>query len=69
MGCVRHGKTAVRAGYSIFYVNDSAIRSPENMVEANAGLQGVVADYRSFKYRFDHACPRFRYLLIRFPSR
>ena len=35
------GKTAVRAGYSIFYVNDSAIRSPENMADANAGLQGV----------------------------
>lgn len=33
------GKTAVRGGYSIFYVNDQSILAPENMLEANAGLQ------------------------------
>lgn len=38
-----NGKTAVRAGYSIFYVNDQAILAPENMLEANAGLQSSVA--------------------------
>ena len=37
------GKTAARAGYSIFYVNDQAILAPENMLEANSGLQGTSA--------------------------
>jgi hypothetical protein len=36
-----NGKTALRAGYSIFYVNDAAIISAENMAEANSGLQGL----------------------------
>ncbi len=36
-----HGTTAVRAGYSIFYVDDAAILSVENMAEANSGLQGI----------------------------
>ena len=35
------GKTAVRGGYSIFYVNDQAILAPETFLEANAGLQGM----------------------------
>ncbi len=39
-----NGKTAVRAGYSIFYVNDATIVSAENMLEANGGLQGFGAD-------------------------
>jgi hypothetical protein len=38
-----NGKTAVRGAYSIFYVNDQAILAPENMLEANAGLQGISA--------------------------
>ena len=38
-----NGKTAVRASYSIFYVNDQSILAPENMLEANAGLQGYSA--------------------------
>lgn len=33
------GKMAVRGGYSIFYVNDQSILAPENMLEANTGLQ------------------------------
>ncbi len=37
------GKTAVRGGYSIFYVNDANIIAPENMLEANDGLQGTSA--------------------------
>jgi hypothetical protein len=37
------GKTAVRGSYSIFYVNDQSILAPENMLEANAGLQGFAA--------------------------
>lgn len=36
-----NGKTSVRAGYSIFYVNDSALRSVENMADANSGLLGL----------------------------
>ena len=39
-----NGKTAVRGGYSIFYVNDATIISAENMLEANGGLQGFGAD-------------------------
>lgn len=38
-----NGKTSVRGGYSIFYVNDQAIVAPENMLEANNGLQGIPA--------------------------
>lgn len=37
------GKMAVRGGYSIFYVNDQNILAPENMLEANSGLQGFAA--------------------------
>ena len=39
------GKTALRAGYSISYVNDQDIVAPENMVFANGGLQGFVSDF------------------------
>jgi hypothetical protein len=35
------GKTALRAAYSISYVNDQAIYAPESMVEANSGLQTI----------------------------
>jgi hypothetical protein len=38
------GKTAVRGGYSIFYVNDQAILAPESLLEANPGLQGLSTD-------------------------
>jgi hypothetical protein len=38
------GKTSVRGGYSIFYVNDQAILAPETMLETNAGLQGISTD-------------------------
>jgi len=37
------GKTAVRGGYAISYVNDQEIVAPENMLEANNGLQGISA--------------------------
>ena len=37
------GKTAFRGGYSISYVNDQELLAPENMLEANSGLQGVSA--------------------------
>jgi len=36
------GKWAVRAGYSIAYVNDNIIRATDNSVGTNAGLQSVV---------------------------
>jgi hypothetical protein len=39
-----NGKTAIRGGYAISYVNDQELIAPENMVEANGGLQGNVAD-------------------------
>jgi hypothetical protein len=38
------GKTALRGGYSINYVNDQEIVAAENMLEANGGLQGFAAD-------------------------
>lgn len=38
-----NGKTAVRGGYSIAYVNDQEIIAPENMLEANGGLQGFAS--------------------------
>jgi hypothetical protein len=37
------GKTAVRGGYSLSYVNDQEILAPETLLEANAGLQGLAA--------------------------
>ncbi len=36
-----NGKTAVRAGYSISYVNDAAIVAAQTMTETNPGLQGL----------------------------
>ncbi len=36
------GKTALRGGYSISYVNDQELLAPENMLEANGGLQAFV---------------------------
>jgi Carboxypeptidase regulatory-like domain len=36
-----NGKTAIRGGYSVSYVNDQEIIAAENMLEGNAGLQGV----------------------------
>jgi hypothetical protein len=39
-----NGKTAVRGSYAIHFVNDQEILAPENMLEANGGLQGFAAD-------------------------
>ena len=39
-----NGKTAVRGGYSISYVNDQSILAPESLLEFNNGLQGLAAD-------------------------
>ena len=39
------GKTALRGGYAISYVNDQEIVAPENMLEANGGLQGFAQDF------------------------
>jgi hypothetical protein len=36
------GKWAIRAGYSMSYVNDNIIRATDNSVGTNAGLQSVV---------------------------
>jgi hypothetical protein len=38
------GRTALRAGYSMNWVNDNAILAPETILETNAGLQSIVAD-------------------------
>ncbi len=37
------GKTALRGGYAISYVNDQELVAPENMLEANGGLQGFAS--------------------------
>jgi hypothetical protein len=39
-----NGRTAIRGGYSLYYVNDQAILAPETLLEANSGLQGVASD-------------------------
>ena len=36
-----NGKTAIRGGYAISYVDDAEIVAAENMLEGNAGLQGL----------------------------
>jgi hypothetical protein len=36
-----NGKTAIRGGYSLSYVNDAEIIAVENMLEGNSGLQGL----------------------------
>ncbi|HUB31442.1 MAG TPA: carboxypeptidase regulatory-like domain-containing protein [Bryobacteraceae bacterium] len=38
------GKTALRGGYSISYVNDQEILAPEDSLESNGGLQGYAYD-------------------------
>jgi hypothetical protein len=38
-----NGRTAVRGGYALSYVNDQEIVAAENMLEGNAGLQGLVS--------------------------
>jgi len=38
-----NGRTAVRGGYSINWVNDQAILAPETMLETNLGLQQTVS--------------------------
>ncbi len=39
-----NGKTAIRGGYSISYVNDQSILAPESLLELNTGLQGLATD-------------------------
>ena len=39
-----NGKTALRGGYSMSYVNDQAILAPESLLELNSGLQGLATD-------------------------
>ncbi len=39
-----NGKTAVRGGYAIHYVNDQELIAPENMAFHNEGLQGIATD-------------------------
>ena len=38
-----NGKTAIRGGYALSYVNDQEIVAAENMLEGNAGLQGIAS--------------------------
>jgi len=40
-----NGKTALRAGYSIAYVNDETIRALDNNTGTNAGLSSTSADF------------------------
>ncbi len=39
-----HGKTSIRAGYTISFVNDELLRTGDNATFANDGLQATVAD-------------------------
>ena len=38
-----NGKTAIRGGYALSYVNDAEIIAVENMLEGNSGLQGLTS--------------------------
>jgi Carboxypeptidase regulatory-like domain len=39
-----NGRTALRGGYSISYVNDQSILAPESILETNQGLQSISTD-------------------------
>jgi hypothetical protein len=39
-----NGRTALRGGYSMSYVNDQSILAPESLLELNNGLQSVSSD-------------------------
>jgi hypothetical protein len=39
-----NGRTALRGGYSMSYVNDQAIFAPEYLLELNSGLQGLTTE-------------------------
>ena len=39
-----NGRTSFRGGYSMSYVNDQSILSPEYLLEINSGLQGFAGD-------------------------
>jgi hypothetical protein len=39
-----NGRTALRGGYSMSYVNDQAILAPESLLEINSGLQGLTSE-------------------------
>jgi hypothetical protein len=39
-----NGRTAIRGGYSINWVNDQAIVAPESILEGNEGLQAISSD-------------------------
>src|SRR5207249_2741111 len=39
-----NGRTALRGGYSISYVNDQAMLSAKSLLELNAGLQGLATN-------------------------
>jgi len=51
------GKTAVRAGYSISYVNDQELIAPENMLEASGGLQQSIANFNASGTRVVNGVP------------
>ena len=64
-----NGKTALRGGYSISYVNDQAILAPETLLELNTGLQGLVRRYRPEQPRVHRAADDHLRRLTRFRSR
>jgi Carboxypeptidase regulatory-like domain/TonB dependent receptor len=52
-----NGRTALRGGYSMSYVNDQAILAPETLLEINSGLQGIAAD-TGLPYRVSTGLPK-----------
>jgi hypothetical protein len=60
------GKTAVRGGYAVSYVNDQELFAPENMLEANGGLQGFAID-SGFSNRAATALPQIVYPTFHVP--
>jgi outer membrane receptor protein involved in Fe transport len=52
------GKTAVRAGYSINFVNDQALLGPTGVAEINDGLKSLATDYGLSNIRVSSGLPK-----------
>ncbi len=52
-----NGRTALRGGYSMSYVNDQAILAPETLLEINSGLQGLSTE-TGLPYRVSTGLPK-----------
>src|SRR5205823_1522172 len=61
-----NGKTALRGGYSISYVNDQAILAPEGIIEGNAGLRTLSSE-TGFDNRVSTGVPKIAVPVFQVP--